>query len=380
MINFINSHGWLRQTLKGLLILLIIAVILYVFALIFLNVWPPFGGKANKRDKLMYAQRTKHFDGKKFFYSEDFSVMGESDDPYADRTSGKGTSPEDTLPTAVPAPLESPKAEDMTLTWFGHSTVMFQMQGMNIMFDPVFNTITSPVSFIGPKRFSDIVMQIEELPNLDIVIITHDHYDHLDYKTIKKINEKTERFIVPLGVENHLERWGIPAEKITVMAWWEETDINGLTIACVPSKHFSGRGLTDQNATMWSSWVLKNEKYSILETGDSGYGEHFAEIYEKYGEFTLALMDCAQYNTMWHNVHMFPEETVKAAKDVHAQVLMPIHWGAFKLSNHAWDNPPERVVQRADEVGQAVISPKLGETVNWNDWENYQTRWWREYK
>ena len=367
-----------KVLLKILLILFIAVAAMAVFAFLFLKLWPAFGGKADESDRAEYAQRSENYADGMFFNSGEFSVMGQSVDPYADRAGSKGDEPSDTLPTVTPTFLESPSVDDLTVTWFGHSTSLLQMQGMNILFDPVFSDITSPVSFVGVRRFSDLAMQAEALPHLDIVIISHDHYDHLDYPTIKKIDDKVDRYIVPLGVENHLARWGVAAEKIVTMAWWEETEINGLNVACTPSRHYSGRSLNDRNATFWASWVLKNDRYRVFESGDSGYGDHFAQIGETYGPFDLALVDCAQYDTAWHDVHMFPEEAVSAAMEVNAQVVMPIHWGAFKLANHAWDDPAERLVLNAEENDLTVVTPMLGETVLWDEYENYQSRWWRD--
>ena len=251
---------------------------------------------------------------------------------------------------------------------------------MNILFDPVFSDISSPVSFIGSRRFSDLAMTAEELPDIDIVIISHDHYDHLDYPTIRKIDSKVGKYIVPLGIENHLERWGVSEDKIITAAWWEEIELDGLTIACTPSRHYSGRKLIDQNATLWASWTLMNDSYKVFESGDTGYGDQFEEIYEKFGDFDLALMDCAQYSTAWHDVHMFPEEAVSAANILHARVAIPIHWGAFTLSDHPWDDPAERFTLNGEETGLNVVTPKLGETVEWSHLGDYQERWWREIR
>lgn len=380
MKNFLKTHRWARITLRILLILLICIAVIAVAALLFINLWPSLGGNASKESKAEYAKRSDNYSDGVFHNVGEFSVMSEADDPYADRTSGKGTIPEDKLPVVTPSFLQNPSEKDLTFTWFGHSTSLLQMQGMNILFDPVFSDISSPVSFIGSRRFSDLAMTAEDLPDIDIVIISHDHYDHLDYPTIRKIDSKVEKYVVPLGVENHLERWGVSEDKIITAAWWEEIELNGLTIACTPSRHYSGRKLIDQNATLWASWTLMNDSYKVFESGDTGYGDQFEEIYEKFGDFDLALMDCAQYSTAWHDVHMFPEEAVSAANILHARVAIPIHWGAFTLSNHPWDDPAERFTLNGEETGLNVVTPKLGETVEWSHLGDYQERWWREIR
>ena len=375
-----NNRKWGKILIKTLLSMLCVIIAVAVFAIAFLRLWPAFGGTPDSSDKTNYAARAENYTNGAFVNDGSFSIMGESTDSYAGRSSGKGDTPIDTLPVISPTFLEEPSEDELTITWLGHSTSLLQMQGMNILFDPVFSEISSPVSFVGVRRFSPLPMQAEELPHIDIVIISHDHYDHLDYPTIKAIDGKVDHYIVPLGVENHLERWGVAEEKIIAMAWWEETQINGLTVACTPARHYSGRSLNDRNASLWASWVLRNDFYQVFESGDTGYGDQFFQIGEKYGPFDLALVDCAQYDTAWHDVHMFPEEAAAAAGEINAQAVMPIHWGAFKLANHAWDDPAERLVQRAEDIGLTAITPMLGETVTWGNRENHQARWWRELK
>lgn len=375
---FLKAHRWARILWRVYLILMAVIVVVFIAAVLFLHFWPAFGRPATKTQQESYAQRADNFSDGVFHNTRDFSVMSESTDLYANRIGSKGTSPADELPVVVPDLLTQPGEDDLTVTWFGHSTCLLQMQGMNILFDPVFSDIASPVSFIGSWRFSDLALSAEQLPGIDLVIISHDHYDHLDMGTIQTIESKVDHYIVPLGIENDLERWGVPAEKIEAVAWWDEVDLNGLTVACAPSRHYSGRGIGDRNRTLWASWILVGSHYKIYESGDSGDGGHFSEIYEKYGDFDLALMDCAQYNTAWHDVHMFPEEAVDAANTLHAKAAMPIHWGAFQLSDHPWDDPAERFVRHAEETGLEVLTPQLGETVTWEDRQDYHLKWWRD--
>ncbi len=377
-MGYLKTHRWARILLWVLLGLLIFLIVLFSAALLFVFLYPPFGAGASSEAKAEYARRASNYYDGEFHNIGDFTLMTEADDPYKDRASGKGEIPSGKLPVEAPSFLEQPSKDQLTFTWLGHSTTLLQMQGMNILFDPVLSEISSPVSFAGPERFSDLPIQAEELGEIDLVIISHDHYDHLDTPTIQKIDGKVKKYIVPLGVENHLISWGVSAEKIVTLAWWEEVEVEGLTVACTPSRHYSGRKIVDANATLWASWVLKNESYKVFESGDTGYGDHFAEIFEKYGGFDLALMDCAQYSTAWHDVHMFPEEAVSAAKILQAKVSVPIHWGAFSLSDHAWDDPAERFTLRGEEEGLTVVTPRLGATVVWGDLEPHMERWWRE--
>lgn len=371
-----KSRRW-KIALRVLSIVIAVLAAIVIAALLFLALWKPFGGSASKEKKAEYALRAENYSDGAFHNVGAFSVMGEADDPYADRSSGKERTPRDRLPTVTPSFLQTPAQSDLTFTWFGHSSSLLQMQGKNILFDPVFSDIASPVSFLGSRRFSDLPMTAEELPYLDLVILSHDHYDHLDFPTIRKIDGKVGKYVVPLGVENHLIRWGVAEEKIVSLAWWEEAELGGLTVACTPSRHYSGRKLIDQNATLWASWVLKNGLYTVFESGDTGFGGQFEQIHEAYGDFDLALMDCAQYSTAWHDVHMFPEEAVSAAQILQARAAIPIHWGAFSLSGHAWDDPAERFTLRGEETGLTVLTPKLGETVEWTSRGDHTERWWR---
>jgi L-ascorbate metabolism protein UlaG (beta-lactamase superfamily) len=179
------------------------------------------------------------------------------------------------------------------VTWFGHSAFLLEIEGKRLLFDPMFGPRPSPVRWIGAKRFSDkLPLQPEDFPALDAIILTHDHYDHLDYSSIRKLKDKTPRFIVPTGVGSHLIRWGVAREKISEHAWWDEWRLDGLTLACTPARHFSGRGLFDRNSTLWCSWVVVGRETKIFFSGDSGYGPHFKEIGDKYGPFDLTLMEC----------------------------------------------------------------------------------------
>ena len=367
--------------LIGIVIVGTLAV-LSLFAFVFLKIWKPFGGKANKADRKNYAERAANFDGKKFHNEEDFSaVMDKNAAPDPLTFSKREPRPDFEFPTKTPDYLSSPESrlsiEEFRVTWFGHSSLLLQMHGMNILIDPVFSEMISPVSWAGSKRFSHPPVSVAQLPEIDILILSHDHYDHLDYDVICQIDPKVKQYVVPLGVENHLKRWKVKAEKITNMAWWEEIDINGLTIACTPAQHFSGRKLVDSMATLWCSWVLKDEYHKIFENGDSGFAPHFEKIHEKYGDFDFALMECGQYDVQWPKVHMFPEQSAHAAKILGAKVVQPIHWGAIVLSRHGWDDPVERFLLAAEKENLTVITPYIGQTTRLETPSLFMERWWR---
>ena len=375
---------WMKDFYRNNLIIrilvriIIVILILVLLVVLVLNFWLPLGGKISKNDRKDYEERSINFKDGKFQNIHEFEMIQRNSEENI-YLSTKDVIPKEILKAETPTLLDNPKEEDLTFTWFGHSTLLIQMSKMNILVDPIFSDYSSPLQGVGPKRFSELPMEIDELPNIDIVLITHDHYDHLDYNSIRKLKDKVREFVVPLGVEKHLQRWGVDSNKIHNMAWWEEYVINDLTIALTPARHYSSRSINDRYNTLWGSYVLMNENYKIYESGDSGYDDHFKEIYERYGEFDLAFVECGQYNTMWANSHMMPEFSVQAMEELHAKVIMPIHWGTFKLAKHPWDDSVERFVKKAAEDEIEAITPKIGETVNYMGYDSYiGNNWWKD--
>lgn len=211
------------------------------------------------------------------------------------------------------ANIENADSNQTKLFWFGHSTFLLLMDGKKILLDPVFSQIPSPVPFFGTKRYSqELPITIEELPSIDAVIISHDHYDHLDYASITKLKNKVDKFFVPTGVKNHLLRWEVDEKKITELYWWEDVEFDSTKLVCTPARHFSGRGMFDRASTLWASWVIQGKKEKIFFSGDSGYDTHFKEIGDEFGPFDITLMECGQYNEDWKYLHMMPEETAQA--------------------------------------------------------------------
>lgn len=285
---------------------------------------------------------------------------------------------------SAPLPLgtvefpQSRSVKQTKVTWMGHSALFLEVEGKTLLLDPMFGISPNPFPFLGNKRYSEqLPFEIEDLPPIDAVVLSHDHFDHLDYKTIKRIKDKVRQFFVPLGVGSHLERWGVDPAKIRELNWWEEAEFEGLRLACTPARHFSGRSLTDRDATLWCSWVIRGEQTQMYFSGDSGYGPHFQEIGEKYGPFDLTLMECGQYDERWAKIHMMPEQTVQAHLDVRGKLLLPIHWAAFTLGFHDWTDPIERVTKAAEEREVAVTTPRIGETVLVGAEEYPTAAWWR---
>jgi len=367
------------KIVKVLLVIIMVFVILLFAVFLFLKLWIPFGGTPSKKDKEDYLKRSNNYKNGKFYNENKFQMIYNNAEKNK-YVSNKSVTPEDEIPIVKPNLLDNPPVDMLNITWFGHSSLLMQMHGMNIFIDPVFSNIISPVSFVGPSRFSELPMSIEDLPKINILAISHDHYDHLDYKTIKEIDSKVEKYIVPLGVEKHLERWGVDSAKIINMAWWEELNINGLLIACTPARHYSSRNMIlDKFNTLWASWVFIDDYHKVYESGDSGFDTHFQDIYNKYGSFSLALIETGQYNNRWKLTHMTPEESVEAGQILNAEYIMPIHWGTFVLAEHPWDDSVERFILEAEEEDIKYITPKIGETVIYN--KNLKTdNWWKNIK
>lgn len=265
------------------------------------------------------------------------------------------------------------------LMWFGHSAFLLQIDGKNILLDPMLSEVPSPFDFMGEPRYShELPTEIEELPQIDFVIISHDHYDHLDYESIEQLKAKTKQFLVPAGVGVHLKRWGIEDSQIHELYWWEEIELENLNFAFTPARHFSGRGLFNRFETLWGAWVIKSESQNIFFSGDGGYGDHFKQIGDKYGPFDLTMIECGQYNERWDEIHMMPEESVQACIDLQSEMAMPIHWGAFTLALHSWTDPVVRFSAKADELNLPYITPEIGEKVRIG-LDFPQKRWWEEY-
>ncbi|MDN4072296.1 MBL fold metallo-hydrolase [Fictibacillus terranigra] len=360
----------------------IITIILMVlFLYVFLKGYPVFGTKPSKQRRLSF-QASAQFSDRRFM-NEIPTVMDTSftttlsiaKDFIKGNPNGKPHQQLKTIGFDVKADRGS---KDAGITWFGHSALMLEMDGKRMLIDPMFGKSPSPFPMFGGKRYSKTLpFENSHLPFIDAIFISHDHYDHLDFGSIKKLKEKTGRFFVPLGVGGHLERWGVDQEKISEHDWWDEVEWEGLDLVCTPARHFSGRSLTDRNATLWCSWVIGDKQTKVFFSGDSGYGPHFKTIGERYGPFNAALMECGQYDDRWSNIHMMPEETVQAFIDVKGGLLIPIHWAAFTLALHDWNDPIERVTKEAARKGLPIASPQIGETVFIGEDKYPNSVWWK---
>ncbi|MFC4812054.1 MBL fold metallo-hydrolase [Paenibacillus sp. GCM10023250] len=282
------------------------------------------------------------------------------------------------VPLSLPGQV---RPEGIRVAWFGHSAFVLELAGRRLLFDPMFSPSPSPVPVFGGRRYSGgLPLEPEDFPRLDAIVLSHNHFDHLDKASIGKLRDKTDRFVVPLGVRRLLIKWGVPPEQVTEHGWWDELEVAGLRLACTPARHFSGRGLFDRNGSLWCSWAVIGARGRFFFSGDSGYAPHFKAIGERYGPFDLTLMECGQYDERWANIHMLPEQTVQAHLDVRGGLLVPVHWAAFTLGFHAWDDPVERAVAAARAHGVRIATPRIGEIVEAAEEGYPQTAWWREQR
>jgi L-ascorbate metabolism protein UlaG (beta-lactamase superfamily) len=274
----------------------------------------------------------------------------------------KDTTASHNLPS-IKTDLNNLNDEEPVIVWFGHSSYLIKHKGIAVLVDPVFSGHASPFS-TSVKAFpgSDIYKP-EDMPAIDLLIITHDHFDHLDYKTVVALQPKVKHIYTSLGVASHLIFWGIEENKISEFDWWESKKISDtIQLTAAPARHFSGRTFT-RGKTLWSSFILDLNSYRIYIGGDSGYDDHFKTIGEKFRSFDIAILECGQYGADWPLIHMMPEEVAQAAKDLNAKLLLPVHWAKFSLSLHAWNEPIERVVKAAEENDIKITTPMIGEPV-----------------
>ncbi len=286
-----------------------------------------------------------------------------------------------TVKPSSPLTVQKPDFKALTtdepaIIWLGHSSYYLQFEGLKILVDPVLSGSASPIRCMI-KSFEGVdMLKASDIPALDYILITHDHYDHLDYHTISQLKSKTGHFITSLGVGAHLEYWGIPAEKITELDWWDSFSLlNNCSITAAPARHFSGRGLK-RAQSLWSSFVLESPRYKFYLGGDSGWDAHFAEIGKRFGPFDLAILECGQYHPYWKHIHMAPEEVADAAVALGAKKLLPVHWGKFVLALHPWDEPIERLMKAAEGKPFELLTPMIGEAIPLSAGQSGNA-WWR---
>ncbi len=345
----------------------------------FLIFSPQFGNQPES-DKKLYFESLKNYSKGRFKNQENFTMItGEmSMVKFISGDSGR-MRPKNIIPKKVDFKnFKNKLNESIQFIWLGHSAFLLKVNGKVIMLDPMLGKYASPIPLPMLKRYSsELPISPQQIDTIDIAIFSHDHYDHLDYKTVKEIRNKVKMFFVPLGLGSHLEHWGVDKSSITELNWNQSAKFDEIKLICLPSLHFSGRGPFDRNSTLWSSWAIISEKGKIYFSGDSGYGQHFQRIGENFGPFDLVLLDCGQYNDAWKYSHMIPEEGVQASEDLNAKYFMPIHWGAFTLSTHDWADPVKRAIRSANKKNIKILTPEIGEVVILGNKTNI--KWWEKY-
>ncbi|MGW6912458.1 MBL fold metallo-hydrolase [Kitasatospora sp. NPDC054939] len=260
----------------------------------------------------------------------------------------------------LPAELAAEPASGLRLTWLGHATVLAELEGRRVLFDPVWGERCSPFGWTGPKRLHPAPIPLADLGPVDVVVVSHDHYDHLDMATIRALNATGAVFAVPLGVGAHLEHWGVPTGRIVELDWWESAEVAGLTLTATPARHYCSRGPRTSALFLWASWVVAGTDHRVFHSGDTGYFPGFTEIGRRLGPFDATMMQVGAYSAYWPEVHMTPEEGVRAHLDLGGELLLPIHWGTFNLAPHPWEEPAERVVAAAQALGARLAVPRPG--------------------
>lgn len=360
-----------RIRLRSVLLTILALVLAIVLALLWSTSWLDTLGAAPKGERLARIHRSPNYRDGAFQNADATSLAAEGSTWQMLRRwlGGKEQRvPIGPVPVVVrgSADFDRPPSSGLRATWLGHSSVLVEIDGARILIDPVWARRASPSSLVGPTRFFAPPLALEDLPPLDAIMSSHDHYDHLDRDVIRALAkspaQSRARFVVPLGVGAHLEKWGVPAARITELDWQESTTVGTLTLTATPARHFSGRGLFDKNHTLWASWSVKGPRHRVFHSGDTGPFAGFADIGSQHGPFDLTLIKIGAYDDSWPDIHLSPEQAVAAHASVRGKVMLPIHWGTFNLAFHRWNEPADRVVAAADD-GTILVMPHPGESV-----------------
>lgn len=326
-------------------------------------------------------EATQTFENSEIKYTSHFSQIWKIAKAYWS-DSRKFAVPTDAIPMATLTKEILTSSNEDAVFKLGHSSVLLRIDGEFILLDPVFSERAFPVQWMGPKRFHQAPISIEDLPHISAVVISHDHYDHLDKNAIKQLASKVDHFITPLKVGEHLIEWGVENQKIIELDWWQQTNVKGVKIVATPSQHFSGRSLADRDETLWASWVIQGWENKVFFSGDSGYFSGFKTIGDKYGPFDITLVETGAYDKLWSEIHMMPEQSLQAHIDLNGRVMIPIHNGTFDLALHDWFAPLESIFELANANDVQLATPIFGETFLINQAKNTRqpaTTWWRKF-
>ncbi len=351
-------------------------VVAAALAAVAIDAWPAFGARAEGARRTRMERSPQWQDGsfanpqpiRNDFWT---SILGMFD-------ASPHVSPQGEPVSTVPGDrsrFATPPASGLRVTWLGHSTALGVIDGHRVLIDPIWSERASPLDWIGPRRWYAPPIPLSELPALDAVIISHDHYDHLDHRTIAALRDHDTTFVVPLGVGAHRVSWGVPDDRIVELDWWERTRVGELDVVATPSRHASGRTGLDKDATLWAGFALRGAKHSAYYSGDTGLFPAMREIGERLGPFDVTMIEVGQYNQAWPDWHIGPEQAVTAHQWVRGRMLLPVHWGLFTLAAHGWTEPIERVLAAAERAGEKVVVPRPGESVEPGALP-VTTRWW----
>ncbi|MEP6993120.1 MAG: MBL fold metallo-hydrolase [Acidobacteriota bacterium] len=375
-------QGTKRRALEVAALTALAALSAAVAALAWSTNWFLSLGARASGERLERMRRSRHWSGGRFVNSMPTHAMLPRSAAQAVRMQVTGSEtryPPRAIPVErrVRSDFDAPPESGLRATWMGHAAALVEIGGVRVLTDPVWSERVSPSTLVGPRRFFEPPIALEELPPIDAVVISHDHYDHLDMETVKSLAKRTAVFLVPLGVGAHLEKWSVPKAQIRELDWSERMVVGGVTFVSTPARHFSGRRLGGRDATLWCSWVIAGDRHRVYYSGDSGYFDGFREIGREHGPFDLTLMSVGAYSSTWPLIHMTPEEVVQAHEDLRGGLLLPVHWGTFNLAFHDWNEPPSRTLIAAARRQAQVAIPRPGQMV-----EPAHSRpideWWRE--
>lgn len=364
----------------GAALIALVGLVLLSGAVVVTANWAAFGKRADG-ERLVRMKRSPQWDEDGFENPQplfdDFSIARVASAMLDGSDHAAPEHPEQDIPVVRGdgSAFDTPPATGLRVTWFGHSSMLIEIDGRRVLTDPVWGPSPSPVSWVGPQRWYEPPVALDDLPAIDAVLVSHDHPDHLDYPTLAAMKDWDSVFFVPLGVGAHLEHWGVPKERIIELDWWDRRGIEGLQVVCTPARHASGRSVVDRNATLWAGWALLGPEHSVFYSGDTGLFDDLKKIGAELGPFDLTIIDTGAYHALWPDWHLGPEQGVLAHQWLRGKFFVPVHWGLFDLAMHGWTEPAERALIAAENAGVNMALPRPGQSIE-PESSTAPERWW----